>query len=327
MSPSKKAIQEKASSVTSAVTHPSRSAIPNPLRFPLLLLVNLTVSSLLYTVAATYGSTDLGGVSRRLDEWWEVAGLIGWRAIELAVGWICNFDGIDLATLTLLSHMPPLYLLANFYAIPLPTVAGSLAIDILSAYVSFRLLRPLTAVHDSRVPVINRSIIDDIPVRASTAFLATAIYATVFYASYHSWLPIYLVTHFDGIRDISAAHSPALPMLFLSSIPIGLAVQEFIFTPSTGLKIDTKKEAAPAFNPETASLGETIKYNVWGYSERCKVVIKRTAILMAVTGLNTWLQTFVTIEGVENYGAIGYAGVWATAVALTGAAYLWVGEA
>lgn len=232
-----------------------------------------------------------------------------------------------MATLTVLSHMPPLYLLFNFYNIPFSTVVVSLAIDVISAYIPFRLLRPLTAVHDSKVSVINRSIIDDIPVRASTAFLATGIYSTVFYASYHSWLPIYLVTHFDGIRDISAAHSPALPTLFLTSIPIGLAVQEFIFTPSTGLKVDDAKKDAAAFNPETASLGETIQYNLWGYPERCKVLITRTAILMAVTGLNTWLQTFVTIEGVENYGAIGYAGIWALATAVTGAAYLWVGEA
>ena len=82
--------------------------------------------------------------------------------------------------------------------------------------------------------------------------------------------------------------------------------------PTTG---DAKNDA---FNPATATFSETFWYNVWGYNSRKKVVIKRTATLMLVTGVNTFVQTFVTIEGVEATGAVIYSGVWVAAALITG---------
>ena len=237
--------------------------------------------------------------------------------------------GVDLASLTLLSHLPPLYLLHTFYSIQTSTVITSLFIDIIATYLPFRLLRPLSPVHNSTAPEsagLNRSIIEDIPVRLLTTLFAAAIYGTVIFASYQSWLPVYLVTHFDGIRDISAAHSPALPMLVATCVPIGYAAKEFLFTTSAGSRGGLGDASASSFDPATATLFETVYYNFWGFSKRSKLVITRTATLVFVTSLNTWLQTFVTIKGVENYGAVGYAALWASAGALTGLAFLWVGN-
>lgn len=55
------------------------SRLPPAFRFPLLVLLSLTLSSLSYTLAARYTAEELASVSRKLDQWWEVAALVGWR--------------------------------------------------------------------------------------------------------------------------------------------------------------------------------------------------------------------------------------------------------
>lgn len=47
---------------------------------------------------------------------------------------------------------------------------------------------------------------------------------------------------------------------------------------------------------------------------------------MLVTGVNTFVQTFVTIEGVEATGAAVYSGVWVAAALFTGATLGLVGD-
>lgn len=48
------------------------------------------------------------------------------------------------------------------------------------------------------------------------------------------------------------------------------------------------------------------------------MVAQRTAALTLVAGVNTFVQSFVTIEGVEVVGAAIYSGVWAAAAGITG---------
>ncbi len=59
-----------------AIIRPSR--IPDPLKFPLLATLSLTISALLYSVTADY-TADLSRVSRKLDGYWEVGALLSWR--------------------------------------------------------------------------------------------------------------------------------------------------------------------------------------------------------------------------------------------------------
>ena len=75
------------------------SSIPAPLRFPLLALVSLTSSSVLYSLASEFTAGDLSSVSKRLDDWWAITGLLGWKAAQLAVGWWGDYDGEDLKLL------------------------------------------------------------------------------------------------------------------------------------------------------------------------------------------------------------------------------------
>ena len=50
------------------------------------------------------------------------------------------------------------------------------------------------------------------------------------------------------------------------------------------------------------------------------MVIGRTVVLVLCSGANTLLQTWLAVDGVELKGAVGYAGVWAVAAGISGAA-------
>lgn len=66
--------------------------IPSPARFFLVVLGSLVVSSALFTLTASVTVGDLGLVSKHLEEWWEVGGLMAWRAVEVGLAWVWGFD-------------------------------------------------------------------------------------------------------------------------------------------------------------------------------------------------------------------------------------------
>lgn len=81
-----------ARAVGSAQSSPLAS-IPSPARFSLVVLSSLIVSSVLFTLTSSFTVGDLGPISKHLEEWWEVGGLIGWKAIEVGAAWALGFDG------------------------------------------------------------------------------------------------------------------------------------------------------------------------------------------------------------------------------------------
>lgn len=202
-------------------------------------------------------------------------------------------------------------------------------IDTLAAYAPFYSLKVSSSVHSVITPrgiAANRSVINDFGVQTYISLLAASVYGVVVFGSFGSWLPVYLVTHFDGIKDISALHNANFLFLIASFVPVGFAAKLFLFTPSQAAKADKYDKETANFNPETATFGETLLYNLWGYSHRSRQLAKRTATLVAVGGLHTWLQTYATVEGAEALGAAGWSSVWALAATLTGVAFLWVGD-
>ena len=68
---------------------------------------------MLYGLMPVYAKSDLAVVSRRLDQWWEVGVLVGYRAVELGLGWWGGFDGFDLVSLTVLGHGPAVSILCK----------------------------------------------------------------------------------------------------------------------------------------------------------------------------------------------------------------------
>ena len=117
------------------------------------------------------------------------------------------------------------------------------------------------------------------------------------------------------------------PKLTLFLIPVGIAAKSFLFVTATGAVRAPEEEAELAsFDPETATLGETIWYNFWGYSKKTRLLIIRTFTLAALAFFNTSLQLFITVRGVELSGAVGWASVWSAATLATGLFYWWVGN-
>ncbi|KAI4201940.1 MAG: hypothetical protein LQ346_002053 [Caloplaca aetnensis] len=305
------------------------SKIPNALRFPILVLMSMALSSALYAGASNFGTGDLATVMRRRDQWWEITGLLAWKAVELGIGWWGEYDGWDIACLTLLSHMPYLYLLTTFYAVRPTTMWLGICIDVLSTYLPFTLLRDSSPVHKSEVSkdqVANRSILNDLQIQFYTSFLAAAVYGLVVFASFRGWLPEYLIVHFEGLRDLSGAHEAALPFLTLGFTLSGYAAQSFLFVPALGAKPDVHDMHMAEFDPETATLSETVWYNIWGYSKRSRTLIKRTATLAFASAMQTGLRTYITVNGVEFAGAAGWAAMWASAALLVGGVFWWVGN-
>jgi hypothetical protein len=159
-----------------------------------------------------------------------------------------------------------------------------------------------------------------------TTILAAGIYSVALSIAYASYLPVVLVTYFDNIPSIAAAHSSTPITLLPFTLVLGLAARSFIFTPATASSPSLADAKAAAFNPATATLAETFERNFWNYSSRTKVVIKRTATLMFISGVNTFVQVFVTIDGVEAPGAAAYAGIWVAAALAAGLSLGFVGN-
>lgn len=240
-----------------------------------------------------------------------------------------SYLGYDFAALTFLSHVPYHYFLASFYLIRPTTAIGCLAIDTMAVYLPFRLLKVSSSIHSIKTPkgvAANRIVINDFGVQVYASLFAAGIYGVIVSASYVTWLPVYLINHFDGIRDISIIHNRNFPWLMASYIPMGFAAKVFMFTPSTAAKPDAYDKEIAKFNPESATLSQTVIYNFWGFSKRTRTLIKRTATVVVVGGLHTWLQTYVSLEGAEAFGAAGWSSVWAIAATWVGVAFWWVAD-
>ncbi|KAI4202806.1 MAG: hypothetical protein LQ350_002304 [Teloschistes chrysophthalmus] len=309
------------------LTQPSK--IPNVLRFPTLVLASMALSSLLYSVNSQFGTGDLATVMKRRDEWWEIGGLLAWKSMELAIGWWGEYDAWDVVNLTALSHMPYLYLLTTFYTVRPTTMWSGIFIDILSIYVPFSLMRDSSPVHRagaSKDEVANRSIVNDIPVMIYTSILAAIVYGLVVYGSFHLWIPEFLIVHFDGLKDLGGANEASFPMIIVAFVMSGIAAQSFLFIPALGAKPDAHDLKMAEFDPETATFGETLWWNVWGYSKRSRTLIKRTATLALTTAMQTGLRTYITVAGVELVGASGWAAMWAAISILVGGVLWWVGD-
>ena len=91
----------KSSSISSFFNMRLPSAItsmsyPRPLRFPTAVILSFALSASMYSFAADATDYELAGVSRRIDETWQVGGLLGWKVVELAVAWFRDYDGMYL---------------------------------------------------------------------------------------------------------------------------------------------------------------------------------------------------------------------------------------
>lgn len=292
----------------------NKSKLPALIQFPLVVILNTTIASLGYSLTHQSTKAVLVTHARVLDSLADVGILMGWKVFELGLGWFGNYDVYDLAALNLLSYGPPLYLLAAFYNTPPSALILSLIIEMLSTALPFALLRPLSTVHADPSSSPNAEVLTDKPVALLTTLLSGAIYSVVLYAAYATYLPMYLVLYFKDLPSVTAAHDATYLNLMPVTLALGLAATLFIFVPA----VAEETEKPEPFDPATATLKETVGWNLWGWTKRTKVVITRTAVLMFVSGVNTVVQTALAVEGAEAIGAIAWASVWVLAAAFTG---------
>lgn len=211
------------------------------------------------------------------------------------------------------------------------TVLASYAITILSTVFPFALLRRTTSVHDlshaSSDAVANRAILQDRLTTLYTTLTATSIFSVLLYASYASWLPAQLVVHFESIPDISAAHAgPAgLPMLFITLLPAGWAIRDFLFVSSAGRSTGAADEESEDVTREGEYLISAVYRKTWGrLPTKTQILISRTFILALSVLLNTIVQVAGTIRSVSVAGAFGWGAVWAVATLVVGSMFGWI---
>jgi hypothetical protein len=299
--------------------------IPQALQFPLVVFMSFTLSALGYQATYSWTKAVLADHARMLDSLTEVALLTGWKVVELALGWYGEYDSYDLAALNLLSQGPPLYLLAAFYQTPASCLALSLTIDMLSTYIPFRLLRSLSPARADPAHAPNAELLTDKPIALLTSLLSGAIFTISLFAAYVTYLPGYLVVYLNKLPSLAAAHETSYVKLLPVTLPMGLAAASFIFTPAEAQEVPKPGEGEQ-FDPVNATLQETVWWNLWGWNNRTKTVMKRTATLALMTGVNTTLQTALTIEGAEVWGGVAWASVWVFASVVTGFALGAVGN-
>lgn len=164
-----------------------------------------------------------------------------------------------------------------------------------------------------------------------TSLHSALVYSVVLFLASRFVLPNALVLYFEGIPTIEPAvdagflgfGSPTTPVL---SLVFGLAARTFIFTPLVTTPRTPQDQKNAEFDPVNATLGQTVAWNLWGYTTQTKVSLQRTAVAMLFAAAGTYLDTALVIKGVEPYGATVYASVWVIAALVTGLSLRYVGS-
>lgn len=181
----------------------------------------------------------------------------------------------------------------------------------------FFLLRPLAAVHTRGSSLPNRELIDPV-LQAITSLLSATIYCVTIVLSLRMLLPRVLVVYFSGLPSLEPAYAASYVGMIPVALAFGIAANTLIYAPfaTTGKAKDDDKIGE--FDPASASLKETVEWNVLGYTAKTKVVVVRTAVACFVTAVNTYLACTMTIYRIESTGAAAYAGVWVLAALASG---------
>jgi hypothetical protein len=134
---------------------------------------------------------------------------------------------------------------------------------------------------------------------------------------------VFLISHFDP-PTLEEAHRETPVSVAIKVAVAGYAARTFLLSPSIGAYNGAETPVAP-FDPATATLPETLKYNFWFFSRRTRTLLRQTAVITAFMLANT-VQRTLTLQGSDFTGATGYAAVWIVATWITAAWWLWVGD-
>ena len=236
-----------------------------------------------------------------------------------------------MAYLISLSHAPTYILLSKFYGIRPATLFIVWFVTSVSTAAPFFISRQIRWTHKPSYTrnrsISNAVVLADLPTTIYTSLLAALIYAVALYICFATWLPAHLVTHFDGLPDIRVVHagSKGFVSLLIQLIPVGCFVREFILVPSAGLSHSADQVMVYAGGRQGEFIITSIYRKTWiSLRAKSKVLLTRTVVLATVTMLNTMIQVWGTINGVELEGAVEWAAIWTGATLLIGSAFGWI---
>ena len=78
--------------LTTAPRTYAASRLPAFVRFPLVVILSFSLSSLFHSLTADFAGYQLATASRDLPEDWQVASLMGWKLTELLTAWYAGYD-------------------------------------------------------------------------------------------------------------------------------------------------------------------------------------------------------------------------------------------
>lgn len=307
-------------------------SLPEPARLGLLVVLSLSLNTLGRSVLDRRTNNELGAITRSPEGNPELYLTLAWKVLSIALGWVSGYDGYDIAALAFLSTGPVSYLTSVFYGVRAITAGAYLAVDVVSASLPFFLLRKPSGAHSAAPNVTNREIVVDRGIQVLTSLLAGDVYNVVLFLASRTYLPNALVLYFEGIPTIRPAAEATLlsfenPTAQIFCLLLGIAARAFIFTPVVTTPRTAKEEQELAdFDPVAATLGETVAFNLWGFTNQTKVSVKRTAVMMLFTAVNTYLQCTLGIKQVESYGAMVYTSIWVISALVTGLSLRYVGS-
>lgn len=230
------------------------------------------------------------------------------------------------------AHGSQAYLLSVFYGIRPLTAGVYLVANVVSYCLPFLLFRKLSGAHSAAPGTPNREVVIDRGIQVLTSLLAGLIYNVVMFLACRTFLPTTLVLYFVDIPTVEPATDTVLlgfgkrPEVVVLSLLFGLAARTFIFTPLVTTPQTAEDVQSAEFDPVSATLGQTVSWNLWGYTTQTKVSILRTATAILVTAISTYLQCKLMIKGVESPGAAIWAGVWGAATMAAGFTLRYVGS-
>jgi hypothetical protein len=230
-----------------------------------------------------------------------------------------------------MANAPYYTLLYLFFGVKFEPLFLALVIDMFSLWLPFYILRPTNYHNNLRTSTTfgtTKDLAVDKTLQLYMTVFAASVYGAAVYLSLWSWLPVFLIETFEEIHTLELAHSAVFPVVLAACMPIGWAAKDFLFSTSiVYARADLSDHKR--FNPKTASLGDTLMWNlgVGQFSGREGTLLRRTLLLTAFTLAHSFIRVFGTVEGATMYGAAGWSALWSFAALAVGYGFLYVGDA
>lgn len=230
-----------------------------------------------------------------------------------------------------------MYLLNAFYLVPATPLFLELLSHVAAAFFAFSIFRrPALYKPASDSAVIDRTMRGDLTFQLTSTAFSTALYALPILGSIYTWLPVHLAVHWDGLKSLEGAHDATVLSVFRHLIGMGWCTM-YLLMDYVPTNPSASAETTPAhFDPQTATLLETINYNIdnllfWRQAKPAgKALMKHTVFLAVCLAIDAAFQSCATIEGCETRGLSWLSGpapwgaLWGLGMTVSGVALGWV---